>query len=162
MMFEEKTCAANDPKKNDILQIAQAAGFYFNDIGYGPIVHSNALNYSEHCFHRFADGVIRYTNQGVVKPSQLDNVYRERNTLVALLARVFPSGIKKTVIEGWDPEWHNCCYIDFPWGQASWHYHDHDADLFAGLPAYNGEWDGHTTQEKYDAIEKNMCTFTQK
>lgn len=82
----------------------------------------------------------------------LDGAYNERNHLVAVLAQRWPSGLKKTAIEGWDECWHNCVYIDLPWGQASWHFHDRDAHLFAGLPPYEGEWDGHTTEEKYAAI----------
>ncbi len=82
----------------------------------------------------------------------IDAAYHERNQLVALLSRMFPSGIKKTVIEGWDPEWHNCVYIDLPTGQASWHYHDREMNLFEHLPPYEGEWDGHSTEEKYERI----------
>lgn len=78
-----------------------------------------------------------------------NNAYTERNRLVAFLAHLFPSGLKRTDIPGWDAEWHGCVYIDLPTGQASWHYHDNDAHLFAGLPPYAGEWDGHTTDEKY-------------
>ncbi len=81
-----------------------------------------------------------------------DQGYKERNILVALLARLYPSGIKKTDIEGWDEAWHNCVYIDLPCGQASWHYHDNDAWMFAHLPPYLGEYDGHTTEEKYSKI----------
>jgi hypothetical protein len=81
-----------------------------------------------------------------------DAAYKERNQLVALLSTCFPAGKAKTAIEGWDEAWHGCVYIDFPWGQASWHYHDSDARMFEHLPQYLGEWDGHTTQEKYDAI----------
>ena len=83
-----------------------------------------------------------------------DGSYAERNVLVALLATLYPSGTAKTAIEGWEPEWHNCVYIDFPWGQASWHYHDREEHLFENLPAYKGKWDGHTTEEKYNAIER--------
>lgn len=81
-----------------------------------------------------------------------DAAYAERNQLVAVLARLYPSGTKRTAIEGWDPEWHGCVYIDLPTGQASWHYHDREAYLFEGLPLYEGEWDGHTTEEKYRRI----------
>lgn len=80
--------------------------------------------------------------------------YSERNKLVALLASLYPSGIKKTAIEGWDEAWHGCVYIDFPWGQASWHYHVTEAHLFSHLPPYEGEWDGHTTEQKYEAITR--------
>jgi hypothetical protein len=82
----------------------------------------------------------------------LNGAYSERNNLVALLASMFPSGTKKTAIEGWDEEWHGCVYIDFPWGQTSWHYHSSEADLFSHLPEYHGDWDGHTTEQKYAAI----------
>jgi hypothetical protein len=84
--------------------------------------------------------------------SSKDAAYLERNKLVALLAAIFSSGIKRTAIEGWSDNWHGCVYIDFPWGQASWHYHDSQADLFAHLPPYVGDWDGHTTEAKYEAI----------
>lgn len=81
--------------------------------------------------------------------SEKNAVYHERNQLVALLARVYPSGVRKTVIEGWDPEWENCVYIDTPAGQMAWHFNDAEMPLFAGLPPYDKPWDGHTTEEKY-------------
>lgn len=81
-----------------------------------------------------------------------NDAYTERNKLVALLASMFPSGRKKTDIPGWHDEWHGCVFIDFPWGQASWHYHDSQAWMFDHLPPYKGEWDGHLTDEKYAAI----------
>jgi hypothetical protein len=82
-----------------------------------------------------------------------DAAYTERNRLVALLASMFPSAVDQTAIEGWDPEWHNCVYIDFPWGQASWHFSTADAKLFEHLPRASVKWDGHTTEQKYAAIE---------
>lgn len=81
-----------------------------------------------------------------------DAAYLERNQLVSLLSKIFPSGIKRTAIEGWSEDWHNCVYIDLPTGQASWHYHDSQAYLFDHLPPYTGNWDGHTTEEKYIRI----------
>lgn len=78
-----------------------------------------------------------------------DYAYAERNRVVAALARLFPSGTARPAIEGWEPEWHGCVYIDLPTGQVSWHYHDREAQLFADLPAYTKPWDGHTTEEKY-------------
>lgn len=80
------------------------------------------------------------------------NAYRERNQLVALLSTLFPSGKAKTAIEGWDEAWHGCVYIEFPWGQASWHYHTDDEWMFSHLPPYTKTWDGHTTEAKYTAI----------
>lgn len=78
-----------------------------------------------------------------------NTAYEERNRVVAALARLFPSGLKRTDIPGWDAEWHGCVYIDTPAGQLSWHFHDNQAHLFDGLPPYSGEWDGHDTPEKY-------------
>jgi hypothetical protein len=83
---------------------------------------------------------------------ETDIAYRERNQLVALLTILFPSGKAKTTIEGWDEAWNGCVYIDFPWGQASWHYHRDDEEMFAHLRPYTKGWDGHTTQEKYSKI----------
>ena len=62
-----------------------------------------------------------------------DDAYLERNRVVAALAKLFPSGIERTAIEGWSEDWHSCVYIDLPTGQVSWHYHDSHAFLFAGL-----------------------------
>lgn len=81
-----------------------------------------------------------------------DNAYLERNKLVALLAELFPSGIAKTNIPGWNEEWHNCVYIDLPTGQVSWHYHISHSSLFQHLPPYEGAWDGHTTETKYERV----------
>lgn len=78
-----------------------------------------------------------------------DEAYRERNQVVAALAAMFPSGIARTDIPDWDPEWHGCVYIDLPTGQVSWHYHDSQAKLFEHLPPYTKDWDGHTTEVKY-------------
>jgi hypothetical protein len=75
--------------------------------------------------------------------TEADQGYFERNAVVAALARLFPSGLARTDIPGWDPEWHGCVYIDLPTGQVSFHYHDRDAHLFDGLPPYAGSWDGH-------------------
>jgi hypothetical protein len=86
-----------------------------------------------------------------------DVAYAERNRMAAALARIAiaaggNAGVKKTEIEGWDPAWQNCVFIDTPNGQLSWHYHDSEADVFAGLPPYKGVWDGHSTPEKYERL----------
>ena len=78
-----------------------------------------------------------------------DAAYLERNQVVAALAKAYPSGVARTAIDGWSADWHGCVYIDLPTGQASWHFHDSQAYLFADLPPYTGKWDGHDTPEKY-------------
>lgn len=92
-----------------------------------------------------------------VAPQQADAAYTERNHLVALLSKLYPAGKARTAIEGWSPEWHGCVYIDFPWGQASWHYHDRDAGLFSHLAPYLDSWDGHTTEAKYELIRQAVA-----
>lgn len=89
--------------------------------------------------------------------AQKDGAYLERNRCVALIARTalaygWRAGIARTAIEGWSEDWHGCVYVDLPTGQVSWHYHDSQAHLFAGLPAYTGAWDGHDTAEKYRRV----------
>ena len=89
--------------------------------------------------------------------TDIDAVYAERNTVVAGLAALalelgYPVGTARTAIEGWEPEWHGCVYLDLPTGQVSWHFHDREADMFAFLPPYQGTWDGHDTPEKYRRI----------
>ena len=86
-----------------------------------------------------------------------DNAYLERNRVVALLARLFPSGIAKTAIKGWSEDWHGCVYIDLPTGQVSWHYHDSHAYLFSGLPPYQKSWDGHSTETKYQRVQAALA-----
>lgn len=89
-----------------------------------------------------------------------DAAYFERNRVVAVLARCFPSGKARTAIEGWSEDWHGCVYIDLPVGQVSWHYHDSHAFLFKDLPEYQGSWDGHTTEEKYARLEEFCKSYS--
>ncbi len=80
--------------------------------------------------------------------------YLERNHLAAALARLYPSGTARTDIPGWSPDWHGCVYIDLPAGQISYHYHDSQVHLFAGLPAYEGHWDGHNKAEVHRRLAR--------
>jgi hypothetical protein len=97
-----------------------------------------------------SETIPREIHERLVK--EKDAAYFERNQVVAALAKLFPSGIARTAIAGWDSEWHGCVYIDLPTGQVSWHFHDSHGYLFAGLPAYEGKWDGHDTNEKYQRL----------
>lgn len=99
----------------------------------------------------------RFIREATLSPSSpalfgADAVYVERNQVVAALSKLFPAGQKRTRIGGLDDAWHNCVYIDLPTGQVSWHFHDRDAEIFAHLPQYEGEWDGHDTPEKYRRV----------
>lgn len=86
--------------------------------------------------------------------SDLNSVYAERNKLVAMSAKMalalgYIAGLATHRGETWDDDWRNVVLIDLPSGQVSWHIHDSELPWFEGLPAYPGEWDGHTTEEKY-------------
>ena len=78
--------------------------------------------------------------------------YTERNHLASALAHLFPSGIARTAIPGWDEEWHGCVYIDLPTGQISYHYHDSEHYLFVDLPPYRGIWDGHDKETVHQRL----------
>ncbi len=82
-----------------------------------------------------------------------DEAYRQRNHLVAALARLFPSGVRRTDIPGWSDDWHGCVYIDLPTGQISYHYHDSQGYLFADLPPYEDEYDGHDKDVVHARLE---------
>lgn len=125
--------------KDDIIRMAREAGFDPHDMSADFTCNLTDIE-------RFA-ALVRAAEREAT-----NNAYKERNQLVALLSMLFPSGKAKTAIDGWDEAWHGCVYIDFPWGQASWHYHTDDEQMFAHLPPYTKPWDGHTTEAKYAAI----------
>lgn len=91
-------------------------------------------------------------NKGGKQYTEINQVYAERNHLVALLAQLYPSGLRKTNIPSWDPEWQNCVYIDLPTGQISYHFHDREHILFAGLPPYEKNYDGHNKMQVHERI----------
>jgi len=89
--------------------------------------------------------------------ADIDQAYRERNQLVTLLANMaLARGWKAG--RRWDRSqevgWENVVVIDLPTGQVSWHIGVHDGPVcqFETLPAYDGEWDGHTTDEKWERV----------
>jgi hypothetical protein len=130
--------------KEDIIRMAREAGWTQYSL-----LHPVEVQRLEH----FAALVAAAEREAMVKKDlTIDSAYKERNQLVALLSTCFPAGKAKTSIEGWDEAWHGCVYIDFPWGQASWHYHERDEWMFEHLPQYQKQWDGHTTEQKYSAI----------
>ena len=82
--------------------------------------------------------------------AEKDGAYHERNQVVAALAKLFPSGI---AVDPNEPDW-PVLYIDLPDGQVSWHFQRSEAlELLAGIPKYDGEWDGHSTEEKYARLQ---------
>lgn len=91
--------------------------------------------------------------------TQKDAAYAERNKCVVLIARMaislgLTAGLSRHDEEDkhWEDDWRNIVFIDFPSGQVSWHIHDSDLPMFEFLGQYDGIWDGHTTEEKYQRM----------
>lgn len=88
--------------------------------------------------------------------AQKDGAYSERNkTVIALAWMALRAGCRVGTREHegeWDDDWRAILMVDLPTGQASWHFHDSERPLLAGFPAYPDEWDGHTTDEKYERM----------
>lgn len=94
--------------------------------------------------------------------------YAERNQCVALIVRMalalgWPAGVRDHEDkpgEAWEPDWRNLVCIDLPTGQVSWHFHDSEKHLLAGLPQYPASWDGHDTAEKYRRVNAAGWSFS--
>ena len=80
------------------------------------------------------------------------SVYRERAHLVSFLTTVYPSvGCYN------DPGYpeYLVVYVETPVGQMSWQVHPDDVGLFEGLCIVPDHvWDGHTTSDKYQRLER--------
>jgi len=91
--------------------------------------------------------------------NSVDWAYTERNKLVVLLAHL---AIERGYAAGryWDlaqePDWNNVVIIDLPTGQISFHVGLRDClpSQFETLPKYTGEWDGHTTDAKWERVRE--------
>ena len=96
--------------------------------------------------------------------SEANWAYTERNKLVVLLAHM---ALQRGWKAGryWDSFaevcWENVVAIDLPTGQVSWHIglDDCGPSGFETLPRYEGSWDGHTTDEKWERVYKLVKTF---
>lgn len=79
----------------------------------------------------------------------INAIYRERNTLVAHLAAVYPSALAWNDPD--EPDW-AVVYIETEAGQLSWHVSPDDIDLFKNVERKNIVWDGHDTDIKYSRL----------
>ena len=81
-----------------------------------------------------------------------ENVYRQRDRLVAFLSTQYPSHLAKASDAQLGFTYVVCVHA--PTGQMSWHVPDHEIDEFFGhLPVTSSDWDGHTTEEKHRRLE---------
>lgn len=86
---------------------------------------------------------------------QKNQAYAERNQLVAALSKLFRSSLVRHEGEDWEDDWRWVVLIELPTGQCSWHIHDSELPLFDHLSRnHSKQWDGHTTEEKYDRLNK--------
>lgn len=91
--------------------------------------------------------------------AERDKAYGERAHLVAYLAACYPSEIVPA--ESDSGAWF-LVFVTTPAGQMSWHLHEDDLDLFEPLlnaPETGIEWDGHTTEEKYERLAELTRRF---
>lgn len=87
-----------------------------------------------------------------VMGDQLDEVYRERNALVAFLANLYDGMF---VEEAEDCPEMGIVFIETKYGQMSWHIPTADFDLFEDVDRCDSyPWDGHTTEEKYGRLAR--------
>lgn len=86
----------------------------------------------------------------------LDQAYWERGQLVTALAKMYPA---HRYIDPNEPDWPVVC-IHLPTGTASWHFPTHEmVGYLETLPTTGSDWDGHTTEQKYErlsALESNF------
>lgn len=83
----------------------------------------------------------------------MDEVYRERNALVAFICKEWGGFFREDSPD--EPGWGIAWFYDYRAGQLSWHIPPSDFDLFDGVPAHsNFKWDNHTTEEKYERLRR--------
>jgi hypothetical protein len=92
---------------------------------------------------------------------QLDTAYRERARLLALLATMTPGAVLAPAPDVTEPGW-QILFLTIGGQQCSWHIAPADASLFDHVeyvPATDprAQWDGHTTDEKYERIAEHAA-----
>lgn len=83
--------------------------------------------------------------------AEKNGAYSERDQLVCALSKVWPSHLARhsDADTAWDNDWRWIVCIHSPAGQLTWHIHDSERGWFEHLDVREGDWDGHTTPEKY-------------
>lgn len=92
-----------------------------------------------------------------------DAAYRERDQLVCALSKLYPAGLERHPDSDttWDNDWRWIVFIELPSGQATWHIHDSELDMFDHLSRFKGYvWDGHSTLEKYARLSALPATVS--
>ncbi len=83
----------------------------------------------------------------------INEVYTERNKVIALAAKLaLMQGYKAWKVPTVD-DW-PLVFIELPLAQLSWHIPIAEIDLFDFLPYGDNTWDGHSTADKYNRLER--------
>lgn len=113
---------------------------------------------------------------GVPQPPELgtrtplDNAYWERDAVVAAFVRqAMGEGCRAWMgihpgagTDAWPAEWRYIVYCELPTGQVSWHIHELERPLFGFLRlGKRAEWDGHTTQQKYERLAAYVARWAE-
>jgi len=104
-----------------------------------------------------ADEVERLEAERDEQKASKDTAYSERDMLVCLISKLFPSHLERhpSSDESWEDDWRWIVFVELPTGQATWHIHDSELSWFDHLQRTDGNtWDGHTTSEKYCRVER--------
>lgn len=117
---------------------------------------ADAMMKSESTSEQPADKLTQFEvaayNQAHNLQEHLTQSYLERAYLLAVLSKVYPATLFED--ESAEETFRTCVAIIFPTGQATWHIHKDDLDLFQHLElnAFPFTWDGHSTNEKYNRL----------
>ncbi|MGY0023725.1 hypothetical protein ACVHNB_32745 [Streptomyces sp. YJ-C3] len=114
-----------------------------------------------------ATNTVQYwTDQAAAYAKDRDGAYRERAHLVALLAAMTSDAVIAPAPDVDEPGW-QIAYLTIGDRQASWHISPRDAELFAAVEHVEADdpraqWDGHTTDEKYEHIAATTAELMQR
>lgn len=82
---------------------------------------------------------------------KINGAYTERNMCISLIVRMAIAQGLKTGVRP-DTEW-PVVFVELPSGQVSWHIPSEEFHkFFPSMNKYDGEWDGHTPEEKYRRV----------
>jgi hypothetical protein len=96
---------------------------------------------------------------------QKDNAYTERNYLVAVISKIWPSHMMMHQPEDdpdWDEKWRTVICVHVAGRRCGWHIHDSERHLFVHLddsPVAVHGYDGMTTVEKYGVLSSLPVTW---